>query len=371
MRQAAWPTPAASSCSRRATTTRGRGTARDASTNFLRPRPIRHTAAVTVVEGMVEVKLHLTLSALAARLTTRIAGWEVQVRLPGPPRAEDGIGLLGGELTAPRFEHVKHPEGLRAWMHAAPDGWGKCHARSGSDGAAVVSRCALVVFVPDNEPATEPEEVAEALYWSVDDWREVVLDWLETAHDQTLGRTALPGPGSAITPWLWTHDGQEQVLLHKEQMLSVYGEDPDKALDAAALQQVFGLAGALIRPPLAWTLTRDASRRMWAGDYRRAVLDAGTAAEVALYEALPRHNHKVGPKETLGPLVKKATKVPALHQREAEAHLVSVRNAVAHKGWTPTQRQAEAALTLSAAIVEKALPRSELLAAALKMHGSD
>jgi hypothetical protein len=351
--------------------TRGRCTVRNASTNSLCPRPIPHTAAVTVVEGMVEVELHLTLSALAATLTTRIAGCEVQVRLPGPPRANDGIGLLGGALTAPRFEHVRHPESLRVWLHAAPDGWGKCHARSGSDGAAVVSRCALVVFAPDNEPAAEPEELAEALYGSVDDWREVVLDWLETAHDQTLGRTALPGPGSAITPWLWTHDGQERVLLHKEQMLSVHGEDPGKALDAAALQQVFGLAGALIRPPLAWTLTRDASRRMWAGDYRRAVLDAGTAAEVALYEALPSHNRKVGPKETLGPLVKKATTVPALRQPEAEAHLVSVRNAVAHDGRTPTKRQAEAALIVSAGFVEKALPRSELLAAALRVHGSE
>lgn len=251
-----------------------------------------HTAGVAVVEGLVAVTLHLQLGALGVVAATRLGGHEAQLRLPGPPADPAGVGLTGGDLTAPSFQYMSDGERLREWMNDPSIAWGKCHARTRSGGAAVVHRCGLVVSVPDDLPMVQREALAQALYRSVDEWRSVLLDWLETAHDQNLRRGSPPDWGTAIEPWLWTHDGQQRNLLHKEQVLTSYSEPAERAIDAAALQRVLELAGDLARPPLAWTLRRDATRQQWAGDYRRAVLDAGHRGGTRL--VLPPHGQGEG-----------------------------------------------------------------------------
>ncbi len=127
-----------------------------------------------------------------------------------------------------------------------------------------------------------------------------------------------------------------------------------------------------MRPPLAWRLTRDARRQHQAGDHRRAVLDAGTAAELALYAALSRCGWKPKVKkngeqkqETLGTLVTEAGAFDTLRIADAMTGLVDVRNAAAHSARTPRGTEAARALQISADFVECAWPRSGLLAAPL------
>src|SRR4051794_16818837 len=105
------------------------------------------------------------------------------------------------------------------------------------------------------------------------------MDWLETAFGQAIGLVRPPDSGTAIGPWLWSHDGQQRVLHHNQQPLTVYVSTGDTAVDASSLQRVLRLAGQFEGPPLAWRLIRDAQRQHVAGNDRRAVLDAGTAAE--------------------------------------------------------------------------------------------
>ena len=99
---------------------------------------------MAVLEGMVAIGLDVQLPALGTSLETRIADYGVELRLPRPPLAEDGIGLLGGDLTPPRFERFQDGERLREWIHddvPAP-AWGKCYMREPSGGgAAWVRRC--------------------------------------------------------------------------------------------------------------------------------------------------------------------------------------------------------------------------------------
>jgi hypothetical protein len=74
---------------------------------------LSHTAGVADVEGLVAVTLHLQLGALGVVAATRIGGHEAQLRLPGPPADPAGVGLTGGDLTAPSFQYMSDGERLR------------------------------------------------------------------------------------------------------------------------------------------------------------------------------------------------------------------------------------------------------------------
>lgn len=309
---------------------------------------------------MVAVSLDVVLSALGSSMDTKIAGQRAQLRLPGPPAPEED----GHELIAPAFEHIQDGERLRQWMEGTAPAWGKCYYGPNSDGggAAWVRRCALVLPVAQARSSAERQEVADAVYTHVDRWRSLVLDWMEVALRQA-PRVDMPSrSGTAIQPWLWSHDGRERVDLYNSQPLTVDAWGLyDAAADAAALQLVLRRAGDLDRPPLAWLLTRDAERAQAAGEHRRAVLDAGTAAELALSALLPQHGQMLKGTETLGSLVNKAVGVPMLNMPHAKIGLVHVRNDAAHRGMVPSRRTAADALQISAAFVEKAWPRNGLL----------
>ncbi|MCZ2805486.1 hypothetical protein O2W18_10260 [Modestobacter sp. VKM Ac-2983] len=324
----------------------------------------RETERVAAVEGMVEMDIAVWTSALGSSLKTQIAGHHVELRLPRPPRTAEGIGLLGGELTAPAFEYIEEAEKLRSWMHDTSPAWGKCNMRDPAGGdAAAVRRCALVVSVADDLAVSGRQDVADAIFQTVHQWRSVVADWLQIAFRQALDAVGPVRPGTAIQPWMWSHDGQKRVPHYGDRTLVVF-DHHGEPVDAATLQRVLDLAADLIRPPLAWRLIRDAQRRLTAGEDRRAVLDAGTAAEIALYEALPLHGVPPAKKETLGTLVGKASTVSALNISNAQADLVDVRNDAAHRATPPGGAKAALALEISASYVESAWPRAALLPSA-------
>ncbi len=88
--------------------------------------------------------------------------------------------------------------------------------------------------------------MADAVYEAVDDWCSLVTDWLEVVFGQKLRSPhGLPRSGGAISPWLWSHDGGGQVLLHNNKGAPrLIGSGGENAVDARALQQVFTAVGA-------------------------------------------------------------------------------------------------------------------------------
>lgn len=314
---------------------------------------------MAVIEGVIEILLDVEASALGSSLTSRIAGQDVQVRLPRRP----GVGSSSNELHQPAFEHVSAGVSLDPWVRDSP-AWGKWYLRDGEGGAAAIRRVGLVVSVPDESLKEERQAMAAALYEAVDDWRSLVGDWLEVVFGQTL---RLPSsrerPGQAIAPWLWSHDGGSRVLLHNQGPLTALGSRGDKAVDAQTLQQVCTAAGKEHTPPLAWLLTRNARHQHSRGEHRGAVLDAGTAAELALSKVLLERQVNLGDVQTLGSLVGLAQNpkhgVPC--PTDAKDALVCVRNDAAHRGRRPTSTEVTRALQISEGFVHFADPRSALL----------
>ena len=313
-----------------------------------------------LVEGMLLLTLDVQLAVLDRRLSTTIAGHQAWVRLPRPPRAKEGIGLLGGELEAPIFEQVSDGEKLRAWMQdGASPAWGKCYYRTQTGGAASVSRCAVSVQVRPEQSLAQRQTVANSVTANVGTWCSLVLDWLEVAYGQRPRPAGVSEP-SPVAPWMWTIDDERRAdLTQREQVLVADGTALlDDAIDAVSLQRVLLAAGAGLRPPTAVLLRRDASRQHHAGDFRRAVLDAGTAAELALFAVLPNPKER----DTLGTLVAKANRLGRLVRPTAKQDFVDVRNDAAHRGLAPSAAQAEKALSLAAEYVEAAWPRAQLVA---------
>lgn len=263
-------------------------------------------------------------------------------------------------MTRPAFEYVDRAVDLSPWIRDSPS-WGKWYLRRGDDGAATISRVGLVIDVGD-VTVSKRERVATAIYAAVDDWCALVIDWLEAGLGQALRLPSSQGGiGNSIRPWLWTHDGIERTLLYNDQQVGLLSSGGARAADSAALRRIFELAAELERPPLAWVLTRDASHHAFRSENRRAVLDAGTAAELALAKALVDYKIEHPKRATLGTLVKLAQEHHVPCPPRTQNDLVDVRNDAAHRGVEPSPHETAQALTTSATLVELAYPAALLL----------
>jgi hypothetical protein len=131
--------------------------------------------------------------------------------------------------------------------------------------------------------------------------------------------------------------------------LNITGPTAERLVNGAVLD--FAVQAAGKRPPLTFELlasSRMAARR---NDYRRALIDAGTAAEAALSAKLGLPpNHKL----TLGNLVKEAQRHKLAIPRDTMASLVEPRNKAVHRGVVP------------GGIVDRALDVAEDLVALVK-----
>jgi len=144
--------------------------------------------------------------------------------------------------------------------------------------------------------------------------------------------------------------------------------------DRATLARCFGAAGAGAVPPTEWQYLRDAQSWLNAGEARRAVIDACTAAEIALANQV--HHLLTGTDEVVirelllrcngiadvAKLVRKIGGSAATASRkQIEEQLARVRNRAAHAGKEPDHEEASQALKAATDVAERVLPREALL----------
>lgn len=247
---------------------------------------------------------------------------------------------------------------------------------------ALVRRCALSATVTPQsqwtvEVQAEPggveefREVAELFGGELAAWWELVTDWLGvlTHHDFVrLGaqrRSFLPDPDGF---YVWSGDaaGVRRAATSSRASRTYMVPARRQPLDRDVLQRSFDLAANGYRPPLEWLLIRDARSLSRGRDYRRAVIDAGAATELALTELLDRRLEGVDPviKDTLmrrstgldrrAELTRKlgAGTVPNTFADNLKLH----RNNATHREDQITEEQAHDALDVAADIVEQAYP---------------
>jgi len=140
-------------------------------------------------------------------------------------------------------------------------------------------------------------------------------------------------------------------------------------LTRAQLDRCMKLAGNTQRPPLAWLLLRDARSLYRSTEYRRAILDAGTATELALTALIDSYAARSGNPELvetmrntqmLGPKLALALQyVPDSVPDHLRSRVIKPRNRATHEGEQTERGVAEFALNAATELIVNAYPLSD------------
>lgn len=229
--------------------------------------------------------------------------------------------------------------------------------------AARIER-ALIEWTFDGEDDESSRQAAVTeLFSALDTWWVQVCDWLEV-----LTREWLNAPGHLVTPShdVWTvTDGRFELFTNPNQQINVMIR---RLVAAAHWATAIAQANTRAEPPPSHRILRDARTALAQGQRRRAVLDCGTAAELALSRRvhaelaaseelrinalLKSVNGLLGLVDLFRALVPHST----LSRGKVMDLLARHRNDAAHGGREPTEEEAQQALNLATTIVDEADP---------------
>ncbi|ADG79084.1 hypothetical protein TPAU25S_04302 [Tsukamurella paurometabola] len=209
----------------------------------------------------------------------------------------------------------------------------------------------------------------------LDRWWDLFCAWVSILSTQDpRDHLRLQGAARRDPVWMWVGGGKER----RGQTVSsdaIRWDRTGTPLDPATVETCMYLAGTEESPPTEWLFVRDARSAVAAGDYRRAVIDAGTAAELAITELLDQHLSAV--EEAVAEALMSRSR--ALEQRSKlmkelgagfipdgfAGTLQRPRNAAAHSGQAPTLEVAQGAIAVAVALLEQSTPLLALVPAEL------
>lgn len=300
----------------------------------------------------------------ASRLAADGVTYDVSVLLPRLPNDVRGLGAY---LKAPaRF--AGDPSDRR-------EDWGTDYRPSLFDSftGVAISRLGFVGRLPDVTAAAWHlhDEWGLDMFGTdvrvqMDTWWDNVRTWLEIATGQRLTRVGAEQRSydmhDRMRIWVASSAGEKRERwmgggIGLSEVPPVHGVDGD--IFAACL----GLSD--VEPHFAWSLLRDARALQGVRQFRRAVIDAAIAAELAVGAILderlenveeavrsallgknPMLGSKTGILERLGePLAKSFTN-----------RLISIRNKAVHKGFEPSPDECRGAIEEALLLVQKVFP---------------
>ncbi|BBX97036.1 hypothetical protein MLAC_23300 [Mycobacterium lacus] len=295
------------------------------------------------------------------------------------------------ELIPPAWAYGPTHENERAeeehispvWGGVLDDGRAKIVYPESARDTAVVYRCRFyTTLTASSDSEGEFEAAAKGFLNELDDWWTRFTSWVGILTGQDfVGLGGNPGGITRAYPlFTWTSDqsGQRAGVQWR------YFPPPNQGIPQSKLRlsdlQTCVTAAGNQSPPAAWLFIRDARSLLRAGQARRAVLDAGTAAELAMTtlidkylddthvtdsavrSAFGRFNNLVAKQEVLKLLR------PGLLPERTRPDLIDLRNTAIHgrsregHGWDEvTFEQAQTALEIATEIIEAAHPLASLL----------
>lgn len=304
--------------------------------------------------------LYVTPDCLDTSYTSRTASHDILISLP-----RVGPGMLEAPsfcaLAATPEEERKTVEDIRwgivnNWIDR-PDG-----SQIPTDVRVERLAFALELDAADLRPLGQERLAAMR---DVDAWWTLFALWVSlfTSQDVADGVARNGIQGGPI--WTWEC---EQGLRRKPSSNTTWPirHEPPNLLDHATMEACMTLTAFGDHPPDEWLFIGEARSLINTGDYRRAVIDAGTAAELAMTEILDQHfatteenirDAILSRSRTLegrATLIKelKAAQIPT----DFTSGLKTPRNRAAHGGELPTQETAVKAVRIAAEIVEQAHP---------------
>jgi hypothetical protein len=204
-------------------------------------------------------------------------------------------------------------------------------------------------------------------------WWTSACNWLDVLTLQDfvgLGRAQRSVLNDSLQVWSGDSDGIRKAGISYQVMTD--GIHHVEVLDRQQLQAAMDLAASETPPQSEWLFVRDARSLLKAGEYRRAVIDACTAAELSVTALIDRKFDLAGTSQEdreqqfadhhgLSKLIElhnkfRTGKVPKRLYEDVGAP----RNKSAHDGATSSESEARAAIVKAAEVVEMAYPLSSV-----------
>ncbi len=206
------------------------------------------------------------------------------------------------------------------------------------------------------------------------EWWALISSWISIFTKQDFVEIGKSGSGmrvGTLVNWLGDEDGL-RVNGSRDTSIPVVNDVGVDRIDHATMNRCIQLTGNGTQPPAEWLFIRDARSLINAKQYRRAVIDSGTAAELAFTALIDRQFAANGTSQQdrdqkfnshkglyrLSQLLVSENAGTAPTQLNEE--LGRPRNKAAHRGYAPTLAEAEAAVAKSTEVVEQAYPLASL-----------
>lgn len=319
-----------------------------------------------IIEGIHECGKGFLVSAdcLGKDFNTTITGQDVTISLP----TYDPEG--GSELREPTW--INEPPDYTGW----PQDWGHISfSQTDADGKKIPvnARVRQFRFAMQRDENSENFDNAQAVYHGLESWWNAATSWIEVLSGQPvteLGRAQKPVVlGQALRIWATAEEGDARHLSLVPPAIT-FSLPLRTNLPHDVFKRCLAQASGATQPPDEWLLIRDARALLLVGEGRRAVLDAGTASELALTKLLDRRlaatdiavTQALLPKyQMLGQMSQLAAKLGINLPPRFQQVLIEPRNDAAHDGVQITPTIASAAIDAATQVVDLAYPRASYL----------
>jgi hypothetical protein len=221
------------------------------------------------------------------------------------------------------------------------------------------------LFLTMDAGARELSRAVDRLSGAMALWTSRLASWIEAIAQQDVGRT---GPSRVLGEQLAVVEGYEEIMPAQSGAVTTLG-DGSQPVDAASWTVIVRSVGEGLDVPDEHRLLSDARAWLRRQDYRRAIIDAASAAELVLTELLdwklaassPALDERLSAdkrtltrlKDLLAPLV------PVDKQRLDR--FVTTRNEVMHKSYVSTHAEATEAVAIAEELVALIYPIDALL----------
>lgn len=307
----------------------------------------------------------VTPDCLGRSFGSRTQTYELSITLPALSDVPETTAL-----RRPPWVYVLAGDDRDAYWSA--DNWGTIAGTgAGAPTYAHIRRCVFHSEVAANDEA-QFQDAAERFGDELATWWSSVCDWLDilTLQDfASLKRAQRSILNDSVQMWSGDSAGvREAGISYQVWTEGIYQVE---VLDEVQLQAAMDLAARGAQPDSAWLFMRDARSLLNAGEYRRAVIDACTAAELAVTALIDQRFDTDGTGEAerkrefsnhhglakLKQLHKKRHAAGQLPKRLVD-DVGAPRNKAAHKGAALSKVEAETAIKTAVQVVETAFPLS-------------
>lgn len=332
------------------------------------------TTAKTTVERVLEGHfacsrgLLTAIECLGHSYNSRTANYEMSISLPTLPK-----DWQKGRLDPPTWNHSRSRSTDDGEFADEKFEWGMTvGVRNEPNGTQVpdfarIRRWRFQTTIKTTNYAADYFRTVREVVKEIEAWWDAVSLWIGVFTKQDMVEVGKTHAGIRVGPIItWSADKDGFRANGSIDTSRPVVSDEVEILDHRTLKACVTLAANGVRPPDAWLFVKDARALTHARQYRRAVIDAGTAAELAMIalidptltgmnllerEKLFERNRGLWELSNLMVTQNAGTRPARLQQDLAEP-----RNRAAHEGAALNGAKANAAISVAVALVEQLYP---------------